>query len=190
VTPDLVRLLQDPARVADIPATEARRLVVPVSTLAAALAARAAMSEDDNPGQPEAPAEKERLLTIPNVAALLSVPKGYVYELARRGAIPTVRFGKYVRIAASALREWVARHQEKGLDKALYDSYSSSKGRDDRLRTPAHPKAARAHPGSPGRSARRLAQHGGTMGARRDADSRSNGPAHPAAGQDGAEKKT
>jgi excisionase family DNA binding protein len=48
------------------------------------------------------------LLTVPEVAARLKVPSAYVYELARRGEIPTVRIGKYVRVPHVALQEWVA----------------------------------------------------------------------------------
>jgi excisionase family DNA binding protein len=51
----------------------------------------------------------ERLLTIPQVAALLAIPKGRAYELARHGALPVVRIGKYVRVAPTALQEWLDR---------------------------------------------------------------------------------
>jgi excisionase family DNA binding protein len=54
---------------------------------------------------------QDRLLTIPQVAARLGVPAGYAYELARRGEIPTVRFGKYVRVRSADLQSWIDRHR-------------------------------------------------------------------------------
>jgi excisionase family DNA binding protein len=53
----------------------------------------------------------ERLLTIPEVADRLRVPKQHAYELARR-ELPAVRFGKYVRVRVADLEAWVKRHQE------------------------------------------------------------------------------
>src|SRR6266852_5200281 len=39
--------------------------------------------------------DPDRLLTIPEVAFLLGVPRGCAYDLARRGELPTVLIGKY-----------------------------------------------------------------------------------------------
>jgi excisionase family DNA binding protein len=57
-----------------------------------------------------------RTWTIPEVADFLRVPKGYVYELARQGKIPTVRFGKYVRVPDADLVRWLRERQGGGLD--------------------------------------------------------------------------
>ena len=56
-------------------------------------------------------AEAERLLTVPDVARRLGVPPPHVYELARRRAIPTCRLGRYVRIPARELGEWIQQHR-------------------------------------------------------------------------------
>jgi excisionase family DNA binding protein len=53
----------------------------------------------------------ERLLTIPEVADRLRVPKQHAYELARR-ELPAVRFGKYVRVRVADLEAWVRRHRK------------------------------------------------------------------------------
>ena len=54
------------------------------------------------------------LLTVPEVATRLRVPTQHAYELARRGELPSVRFGKYVRVRPADLETWIARHRETG----------------------------------------------------------------------------
>lgn len=52
------------------------------------------------------------LFTADEVAAVLGVPRTYVYALARRGELPTVRVGeRYVRFRAQALERWIAEHE-------------------------------------------------------------------------------
>ena len=50
----------------------------------------------------------ERLLTADEVAALLGVPNGWIYEQARKGAIPCVVLGRYRRFRREAVEAWVA----------------------------------------------------------------------------------
>jgi excisionase family DNA binding protein len=53
-------------------------------------------------------AERERLLTMPEVAERLNVPETYARDLGRAGRLPTVRVGsKYVRVRASELEAWI-----------------------------------------------------------------------------------
>ena len=47
------------------------------------------------------------LLTAAEVAALLGVPKTWVYEQSRLGRIPTVTLGRYKRYRRAAIEEWV-----------------------------------------------------------------------------------
>jgi len=48
------------------------------------------------------------LLTASDVAKILRVPRAFVYTLARRGELPTVRVGdRYVRFRDDALRRWI-----------------------------------------------------------------------------------
>lgn len=50
-----------------------------------------------------------RLLTADDVAAVLGVPRTFVYALSRRGVLPTVRLGeRYVRYRAETIAEWIA----------------------------------------------------------------------------------
>jgi excisionase family DNA binding protein len=55
---------------------------------------------------PAAPAAEPMWLTIPEVAKRLSLARSYVYQLARRGDLPSVRRGKYVRIPVDGLQDW------------------------------------------------------------------------------------
>jgi excisionase family DNA binding protein len=47
------------------------------------------------------------LLDATEVAALLGVPKAWVYEQSRQGRIPTVVLGRYRRFRREAIEAWV-----------------------------------------------------------------------------------
>jgi excisionase family DNA binding protein len=49
----------------------------------------------------------DRLLDAAEVAALLSVPTGWVREHSRSGAIPHVQLGRYVRYSRADVLAWV-----------------------------------------------------------------------------------
>jgi excisionase family DNA binding protein len=51
----------------------------------------------------------DTLLTMQQVAERLNLPKSCVYELARRGKLPSVRIGKYVRVRADQLADFKAK---------------------------------------------------------------------------------
>ena len=55
-----------------------------------------------------APRPGGSLLTAEEVAAMLGVPKSWVYQQSRRGRIPTVTLGRYRRYRAEAIANWVA----------------------------------------------------------------------------------
>lgn len=52
------------------------------------------------------------LLTIPECAAWLGTGRGLVYSQARSGDLPTVKFGRLIRIPRSALAK-LAGHEER-----------------------------------------------------------------------------
>jgi excisionase family DNA binding protein len=64
-------------------------------------------SECDRP--PQTASTNAPLLSLPEVAARLRLPKGRVYELARQGRLPAVRIGKYVRVQREQLEAWIAK---------------------------------------------------------------------------------
>ncbi len=47
------------------------------------------------------------LLTADEVGQLLGVPRSWVYEQSRRGAIPTVTLGRYRRYRREAIEGWL-----------------------------------------------------------------------------------
>lgn len=47
------------------------------------------------------------LLTADEVAQLLKVERSWVYDAARRGAIPHVRLGRYVRFHRESIETWL-----------------------------------------------------------------------------------
>ena len=48
-----------------------------------------------------------RLLTAEDVAAMLGVPKTWIYEQSRKGLIPTVTLGRYRRFRREAIEAWI-----------------------------------------------------------------------------------
>jgi excisionase family DNA binding protein len=58
------------------------------------------------------PTTNGRLLTADDVAGVLGVPRTFVYTLARRGELPTVRVGeRYVRFRTQALDQWIEQQE-------------------------------------------------------------------------------
>ncbi len=102
--------------IAAIDAVAVDALPAVVATLAA-LQTRAAARLLTAVGSAPAPAPAEKqdpdqLLTTAEASALLALPTGYVAELGRRGDLPRVARGKYVRFRVGDLRAWIARHRE------------------------------------------------------------------------------
>ena len=56
----------------------------------------------------------DHLLDAADVAELLSVPKSWVLESARSGALPCVRLGRYVRFDQADVETWVASCKQPG----------------------------------------------------------------------------
>jgi excisionase family DNA binding protein len=54
----------------------------------------------------------DELLTLEEAAALLKVPKSWIYERTRRGAIPHLKLGKYLRFPLADLLRWI--HTQRG----------------------------------------------------------------------------
>ena len=50
----------------------------------------------------------ERLLCADEVADLIGMTRAYVYDLSRRGQIPTITFGRQRRYRREAVLHWLA----------------------------------------------------------------------------------
>lgn len=138
-------------------AERARRAARLAADLQMALIARAACRE-------AASTEPDRLLAIPKVAEILEFTEQYVYELIRRGHLPAVRSGKYVRVSASAVDSFMKNGPRNAVDTGLYHGYSVVRGR---ARAAPAQDARKANASGPRRPARRRAEHSGPMGAER-----------------------
>lgn len=155
---DLEAQLSDPAAADQLSPAEARRLLAPVAAFLERLRVRA-LAPAPPPPAADAAAEP-RWLTVPEVAARLGVARSYVYELARRGALPVVRVGRYVRIPGPDLAAWERRLR---LDGAGYMMFHA---RHDRRRPAPPPPAPRLDAGAARPAPRRAPPHGDALGAR------------------------
>ena len=61
---------------------------------------------------------EDPLLSMPEVARRLGVPLAHARELGRRGELPVVHVGRYVRVRAGALAEWMALRENGRLPRA------------------------------------------------------------------------
>jgi excisionase family DNA binding protein len=52
------------------------------------------------------------LLTVPQAARALGLGRTKVYELIATGSLPTVRFGRSVRVPVAKLQEWLEHYSE------------------------------------------------------------------------------
>jgi len=176
----LAELAREPARAADVPPAAIPALLAQCAALQGALAARllvapAAVSD----------ALSDELLTVPAVAERLRVPQSYVYELARTGRLPCVRFGKYVRIEPSALAAWVrGRRQKNALDRSIDATYSPP---HDGSGTSTAAPSARADASGPRTSRGHQRQQHRAPRARRNGHQGTAGAADSAPGADALE---
>ena len=51
--------------------------------------------------------EEDRLLDMEAVAKVLGVPEGQARDMGRRGELPVIHLGRYVRVRASTLSAWL-----------------------------------------------------------------------------------
>ena len=63
-------------------------------------------------------ADADHLLDMEAVAAALAVPLAHARELGRRGELPIVHVGRYVRVRAGALADWLALRENGRLPRA------------------------------------------------------------------------
>ena len=58
---------------------------------------------------------EDRLLSADEVAELIGMTTNYVYELSRRGRIPTITFGRHRRYRRSAVIRWLEEIEGRGV---------------------------------------------------------------------------
>jgi|PlaIllAssembly_1097288.scaffolds.fasta_scaffold1929911_2 excisionase family DNA binding protein len=99
--PTLDDLAANPERIAELDASTAWALLVKLMGLQMLLLARAGAPTDNGHGE----ASGDLFLTVKETARLLKVPQQFVYELARRNEIPTVKVGRHIRVPLGALKK-------------------------------------------------------------------------------------
>ena len=52
------------------------------------------------------------LLTIPAVAKMLNVSRPTVYTLISREGLPTIKFGRSIRISPTSLQKWLVEREQ------------------------------------------------------------------------------
>jgi len=173
----LADILVNPERASEIPTEAIPPLLAQLAAVQSALAARLLDAKNSDPRQPQSDWE-DRLITVDEAATQLSFTSQYLYELIRKGLLPAIRQGKYLRIRLSDLSAWIDKHCERGLDKGLYRMYSSGYGRQ---RTPRNSKVSRPHTGANSGADRGHLKHGGQVGTRRGEDIRASLKTYPLA---------
>lgn len=125
-TVTLADIVQHPEQAASLSVNTIPPLLCQLSAIQTVLAARLAAHNDPIPSDAAASVLQDRLLTIAEVAELLVVPRGHVYDLAKDGTIPTVRVGKkYIRVRRSVLLAWLTTQEQKMLDMSTANAIES-----------------------------------------------------------------
>lgn len=114
VTPlGLDALAASPSLAAGLPEGERCRLLGQCAAILAALSA-SPVSAQARARPAELPTDDDPLIDAAEVARMTGFALSYVYEMGRRGDLPTVRHKRYVRFRMSAVKEWIARHEYLG----------------------------------------------------------------------------
>ncbi len=75
---------------------------------------RQSLTENGVMSAPPPPIEPGDLLTLEEVVAWLRVPRSWIYERTRKGQIPHLKLGKYLRFRRNALIAWLASQEGVG----------------------------------------------------------------------------
>ena len=170
--PTLDELARDPVKAKALSPEVRAAFVAQCAVVLAALSApllAAVQNSDRTPTD-------DRLLTLSEAAEILHFSKSYVYELARRGRLPVIREGRYVRLRHSSLRDWIAERENESADEPTSHMIRSRGGRQ---RGGQGSAKARLEVGRSGRTVRRSSHHDKAVGAGRSVDSWARGPADP-----------
>ena len=161
---DLADLLDNPARVADVPAAELPALVLRLAAVQTAVAVRL--------GALPTPVVDDLglVLTPAEVGTVLRIPEREVRDLIRRGALPAVHLSrKRLLVRRADLHDFLAQRVAGG----VVSLYSAAR---DGHSVATNPAASPPDAGTVGGTPRRDRQHGGAVGAGRGAHKRAGRP--------------
>jgi len=177
----------NPESLDKIPRAQIAPLIVQLASMQSALAARLSESPGKAEDQPMESQDHNALITVEEMAKRTAFTEQYCYDLIRRGEIPAVHAGKYVRIRPEDLNSWIDKHTEKKVDNELYSVYSNTY---ERKRTSQNQKGTRSNSSTTSRADRSFSKHIGQMGTRRSEDNRTYCKVHPLVGKDRIETKS
>ena len=81
---------------------------------------------------PQEGAPKRLLLRIPEVAETLGIGRTKIYEMIATGELPTVRFGRAVRVSFTTLQKWVEAREQQNMPAQFQNDAQSSKNPKER----------------------------------------------------------
>ena len=81
---------------------------------------------------PQEGAPQRLLLRIPEVAETLGIGRTKIYEMIATGELPTVRFGRAVRISVTTLQKWVEEREQQNIPAHYQIDAQRSKIRKER----------------------------------------------------------
>ena len=114
------RILEDQFDAEEFPLEQIPAVMIKLAAVQASLQTRLLTAGPD-----KRELEANNLLDAEEVADWLGVKEDYVRELGRRGEIPSVQIGKYVRFERSAVRDWIGQHR----DKAFHSDHEKRQNR-------------------------------------------------------------
>jgi excisionase family DNA binding protein len=162
-TVTLDQLVANPELATELTPVIRSQLLTRCAAVLAALAGAIAAPSDQPPTESAVSTQPE-WLTVPEAASIMRFKPSYVYEMARRGDLPSVRKPgkKYVRIRRSAIEQWIAENEHRGLDRGISRVLSSP---CDRQRDQTRPQGSGCEPNRTRRKTRRASDDGQPLGA-------------------------
>jgi hypothetical protein len=109
--PAEMMLLPPPESVDSLPESALPGFLAQLAALQICVASRMQLAQPAGPRAEPDP----HLLDAEAVGRILSVPPEYALEMGRRGALPRVLVGKYVRFRRQDVDDWIKRHRDSGV---------------------------------------------------------------------------
>ena len=81
---------------------------------------------------PQDVAPKRLLLRVPEAAEQLGIGRTKIYEMIATGELPTVRFGRAVRISVTTLQKWVEEREQQNMPSQYQNDAQRSKIQKER----------------------------------------------------------
>ena len=114
VVPSLDDVAADPSCAHNLAPSVRAALVGQCAAVLAALAGTLIAAEELADEARQIGQEDDPIVTVPRAAEMMGYKPSYVYELIRRGELPSIQHGKYVTLRASSVQGWLREHEVLG----------------------------------------------------------------------------